>query len=121
MKKIIISVLLIAALFMAEGCGANTTVDSKEASDVLQIAVTTAVAYGAMHSGTYNGMDAIGLAMINGQLQWTDAEPQPGQIQIALADGDNYQFVYKNPKGVIYTATRENGTVVFADTQGNKI
>jgi hypothetical protein len=121
MRRILIPAGLIAALILSAGCGVGSTVDSKEATDVLQIAATTAVAYGVTHSGTYNGMDAAGLAMINGQLQWTDAEPQPGQIQIATADGDNYRLVYKNPKGAVFTATRQNGTVVFADAKGNKI
>ncbi len=113
-------VMLAAAVFA--GCGAaQQTVDNKEASDVLQIAVTTAVAYGVTHGGSYTGMTAEGLAMINGQLKWTDAAPEPGQVQIASADGDNYSFVYKNPRGAVYSATRSNGDVVFADSKGAKL
>lgn len=121
MKRIIIPAMLIGAMLMSAGCGVGATVDNKEASDLLQIATTTAVAYGVTHGNTYNGMDAAALALIDGQIQWTDAAPQPGQIQIASAAGDNYQFIYKNPRGKVFTATRQDGVVVFADAQNKKL
>ncbi|MFA5867576.1 MAG: hypothetical protein WC891_06430 [Actinomycetota bacterium] len=121
MRRTILAVFALLAIATA-GCGtAQTVVDNKEASDVLQIAVTTAVAYGVTHNGSYSGMDAAGLAMINGQLKWTDAEPEPGQVQIASADDDNYAIIYKNPRGTVYTATRLNGEVTFADSKGTKL
>ncbi len=121
MNRTIVIVAVLAMTIFA-GCSvAQKTVDNKEASDVLQIAVTTAVAYGVTHNGSYSGMNAEGLAMINGQLKWTDAEPEPGQVQIASADEDNYTIIYKNPRGAIYTAIRQDGVVTFADSKGAKL
>ncbi len=121
MRKTTLAVVLLATILTA-GCGtAQTVVDDKEASDVLQIAVTTAVAYGVTHNGSYSGMDAAGLAGISGQLQWTDAEPEPGQIQVAAAGDDDYTFIYKNPRGAVYTAIRQDGEVTFTDPKGAKL
>ena len=112
--------LALTLMLSGVGCGVSQTVDNKEASDILEIAVTTAVAYGVTHNGSYNGMDAAGLAMINGQLKWTDGQPQPGQVQVASANGDDYVIIYKDPNGAVYTATRQDNTVTFTDGQGSK-
>lgn len=120
MRKTILASLILTAITIT-GCGAAQTLDNKEASDVLQIAATTAVAYGVSHNSSYAGMDAAGLAMINGQINWTDGEPEPGQVRIASADGQNYTLVYKNPRGAVFTATSQKGNMVFTDAKGAKL
>jgi hypothetical protein len=120
MKRTVLAAIMLAAI-MAAGCGAAQTLDNKEASDVLQIAATTAVAYGVTHNSSYSGMDAAGLAMINGTINWTDNEPEPGQVQVVLADGQNYTLVYKNPRGAVFTATSQKGNMVFTDAKGARL
>jgi hypothetical protein len=120
MKKSIL-VLLTLAVIVITGCGTAQTLDNKEASDVLQVAATTAVAYGVTHNSSYANMDAAGLAMINGKINWTDSEPEPGQVQIASADEKNYTLIYKNPRGAVFTANSQNGTMVFTDGKGAKL
>jgi hypothetical protein len=120
MNKAILALLAAAAIIIA-GCGTAQTVDNKEASDVLQISATTAVAYGVTHNSSYANMDAAGLAMINGKINWTDGDPEPGQVQVASVDEKNYTLIYKNPRGAVFTATSQNGSVVFTDAKGNKL